>query len=138
MEYLGARGTLIHEKNLKSKISCQTPFKNTDKPLERSVMLHVFFLSFKSTEKVIKIPSRSKKDLVPDVGTADEDEWYEVLDQAEQVHVPHEQTHVWTTGFITSQFFLTAKNQYRNFETNIPRKGIALTQPQFPHSCECK
>jgi hypothetical protein len=27
MEYLGAGGTLIHEKNLKSKISCQTPFK---------------------------------------------------------------------------------------------------------------
>jgi hypothetical protein len=52
------------------------------------------FLSFKSTEKVIKIPFRSKKDIVPDVGTADEYEWYEVLDQAEQVHVPHEQTHV--------------------------------------------
>ncbi len=27
MEYLGAWETLIHEKNLKSKISCQTPFK---------------------------------------------------------------------------------------------------------------
>jgi|688.fasta_scaffold860450_1 hypothetical protein len=27
MEYLGAWGTLIHEKNLKSKISCQTPVK---------------------------------------------------------------------------------------------------------------
>jgi hypothetical protein len=27
MEYLGAWGTLIHEKSLKSKISCQTPFK---------------------------------------------------------------------------------------------------------------
>ncbi len=27
MEYLGAWGTLIHEKNLMSKISCQTPFK---------------------------------------------------------------------------------------------------------------
>ncbi len=27
MEYLGDWGTLIHEKNLKSKISCQTPFK---------------------------------------------------------------------------------------------------------------
>ncbi len=26
MEYLGACGTLIHEKNLKWKISCQTPF----------------------------------------------------------------------------------------------------------------
>jgi hypothetical protein len=29
MEYLGAWGTLIHEKNLKSKISCQTPFTGT-------------------------------------------------------------------------------------------------------------
>jgi hypothetical protein len=27
--YLGAWGTLIHEKNLKSKISCQTPFKKS-------------------------------------------------------------------------------------------------------------
>ncbi len=27
MEYLGAWGTLIHEKNLMSKISFQTPFK---------------------------------------------------------------------------------------------------------------
>jgi hypothetical protein len=27
MEYLGAWGTLIHEQNLKSKISCQTPFQ---------------------------------------------------------------------------------------------------------------
>jgi hypothetical protein len=29
-ENSGAWGTLIHEKNLKSKISCQTPFKNGD------------------------------------------------------------------------------------------------------------
>ena len=28
MEYLGALGTLIHEKNLKSKFSCQTPFND--------------------------------------------------------------------------------------------------------------
>jgi hypothetical protein len=27
MAYLGARGTLIYKKNLKSKISWQTPFK---------------------------------------------------------------------------------------------------------------
>ncbi len=32
MEYLGAWGTLIHEKNLKSKISCQTPFNSTAQP----------------------------------------------------------------------------------------------------------
>ncbi len=30
MEYSGARGTLLHEKKLKSKISCQTPFKDSD------------------------------------------------------------------------------------------------------------
>ncbi len=31
MEYLGAWGTLIHEKNQESKISCQTPFNITQK-----------------------------------------------------------------------------------------------------------
>ncbi len=31
LEYLGAWGTLIHEKSLKSKISCQTPFKQKKK-----------------------------------------------------------------------------------------------------------
>jgi hypothetical protein len=31
----------------------------------------------------------------------------------------------------------TAMTQYRKFETNIPRKGIARPQPQFPHSCVC-
>jgi hypothetical protein len=30
MEYLGAWGTLIHEKKLRSKISCQTPFKQNN------------------------------------------------------------------------------------------------------------
>ncbi len=28
MEYSGAQGTLIHEKKLKSKISCQTTFNS--------------------------------------------------------------------------------------------------------------
>ncbi len=32
----------------------------------------------------------------------------------------------------------TAKNQYRKFETNIPRKGIVRPQSQFPHSCVCQ
>jgi hypothetical protein len=32
----------------------------------------------------------------------------------------------------------TAKNQYQKFETNIPRKGIARPQSQFPHSCVCE
>ncbi len=32
----------------------------------------------------------------------------------------------------------TAKTQYRKFETNIPRKGIARAQSQFPHSCVCE
>ncbi len=32
----------------------------------------------------------------------------------------------------------TTKNQYRKFETNIPRKGIAKPQSQFSHSCVCE
>ncbi len=31
-----------------------------------------------------------------------------------------------------------AKNQYRKFETNIPRKGIARPQSQFSPSCVCE
>ncbi len=30
------------------------------------------------------------------------------------------------------------KTQNRKFETNIPRKGIARPQSQFPHSCVCE
>jgi hypothetical protein len=32
----------------------------------------------------------------------------------------------------------TPKTKYRNFETNIPRKGISGSQSQFPHSCVCE
>ncbi len=32
----------------------------------------------------------------------------------------------------------TAKTKYRNFETNIPRKGITGAQSQYPHSCVCE
>jgi hypothetical protein len=32
-------------------------------------------------------------------------------------------------------YYCTAKNQCRKFETNIPRKGIALPQSQFLHLC---
>ena len=32
----------------------------------------------------------------------------------------------------------TAKTKNRNFETNIPRKGILGSQSQFPHSCVCE
>ncbi len=32
----------------------------------------------------------------------------------------------------------TATNQYRKFETNILRKGIAQPQPHFPSSCVCE
>jgi hypothetical protein len=32
----------------------------------------------------------------------------------------------------------TAKTQYRKFETNIPRKGIARPQSQLIHSCGCE
>jgi hypothetical protein len=33
-----------------------------------------------------------------------------------------------------SSLLQTAKTQYRKFETNILRKGIAPPQSQFPHS----
>ncbi len=32
----------------------------------------------------------------------------------------------------------TAKTKYRDFETNILRKGISGSQSQFPHSCVCE
>ncbi len=32
----------------------------------------------------------------------------------------------------------TAETQYCKFETNIPRKGIARPQSQFPRSCVCE
>ncbi len=32
----------------------------------------------------------------------------------------------------------TAKKQYRKLETNIPSKGIAWPQSQFPPSCVCE
>jgi hypothetical protein len=37
MGYSGAWGTLIYEKNFKSKISCQTPFKFFDVDLESRI-----------------------------------------------------------------------------------------------------
>ncbi len=54
MEYLGAWGTLIHEKNLKSKISCQTPFKHMNmkistvpeiKSADRNTLQRGFYLT---------------------------------------------------------------------------------------------
>ncbi len=43
----------------------------------------------------------------------------------------------WTTVREKQQHTLPtiAKNQHRKVETNIPRKGIARPQSQFPHSC---
>ncbi len=32
----------------------------------------------------------------------------------------------------------TAKTKYRNFETNVPIKGISGSQSQFQHSCVCE
>ncbi len=54
MEYLGAWRTLIHEKNLKSKISCQAPFK--------SVMANVvndWFQPFPSRAAASALPPRA-------------------------------------------------------------------------------
>ncbi len=38
----------------------------------------------------------------------------------------------------TPCLYHTAKTKYRNFETNIPRKGISGSRSQFPHSCVCE
>jgi hypothetical protein len=40
--------------------------------------------------------------------------------------------------FFTLMSRCTAKTQYRKFEKNIPRKGIARPQSQFLHSCFCE
>jgi hypothetical protein len=42
MGYSGARGTLIYEKNLMSKISCQTPFKLILKFVEKVAVKNFF------------------------------------------------------------------------------------------------
>jgi hypothetical protein len=41
-------------------------------------------------------------------------------------------------GKSTKVQYNIAKNQFRKFETNNPRKGITLPQSQFPHSCVCE
>jgi hypothetical protein len=41
-------------------------------------------------------------------------------------------------GSLSFLYVCTAKTQYQKFETNIPRKGIARPQSQFPHSCVCE
>ncbi len=45
-EYLGAWGTLIHEKNLKSKISCQTPFKQSIFVVDGCILFILYYLKF--------------------------------------------------------------------------------------------
>ncbi len=47
MEYLEAWGTLIDEKNLKSKISCQTPFNNQNPKIS---IIFYFFANIPVTE----------------------------------------------------------------------------------------
>ncbi len=54
MEYFGAWGTLIHEQNLKSKISCQTPF---NKGLG-------WFLNFSEVELNVFFPVNAKITLI--------------------------------------------------------------------------
>ncbi len=54
MEYLEALGTLIHEKNLKSKISCQTPFK----VYQYSLYMRIWLIYFSAA--LIKIKKNKK------------------------------------------------------------------------------
>jgi hypothetical protein len=49
MEYLGAWGTLIHEKNLKLKISCQTPLKSSNS-LYKIILVKRWLLDLFETE----------------------------------------------------------------------------------------
>jgi hypothetical protein len=44
----------------------------------------------------------------------------------------------WLTRVFHVIYSYTAKTKYRNFETNIPRKGISGPQSQFQHSCVCE
>ncbi len=53
---------------------------------------------------------------------------------------PYQIIWIWKIKIPRAQFYLqltlhTAQTKYRNFETNIPRKGISGPQSQFPHSC---
>ncbi len=57
MEYLGAWGTLIHEKNLKSKISCQTPFKQCNRVFKEFVHLSNYCI----TQMITSSQSKKKK-----------------------------------------------------------------------------
>ncbi len=43
-----------------------------------------------------------------------------------------------TTGCRSAHLSHNAKTQYHKFETNIPRKGTAWPQSQFPHSFVCE
>ena len=52
---------------------------------------------------------------------------------------PYQIIWIWKIKIPCAQFYLqltlhTAQTKYRNFETNIPRKGISGPQSQFPHS----
>ncbi len=40
--------------------------------------------------------------------------------------------------YLAPSLLYTAKTQYRKFETNILRKGIARPKSQFPHTCVCE
>ncbi len=63
MRYSEARGTLIYEKNLKSKISCQTPFNSTEAAFSILPLsfYHYFFLS-QDTESCWKHRQKNAKD----------------------------------------------------------------------------
>ncbi len=62
------------------------------------------------------------------------DLWHDVADvpaarlQGRMVHRPH-------GAQVIALYQKYTKTQYRKFETNIPRKGIARPQSQFTHSC---
>ncbi len=53
--------------------------------------------------------------------------------------LPEPNLPIWSAiGVHQCGYLFTAKTQYRQIETSVPRKGIAEPQSQFPHSCVCE
>ncbi len=73
----------------------------------------------------------SQRSPIPD--QADVSAWLGMIGKLEMLLFKYSNQKKWTRRGA----FSTAKTQYRKFETNIPRKGIARpqSQSQFPYSC---
>ncbi len=61
MGYSGARGTLIYEKNLMSKISCQTPFKNFSRRRANKALRNLLENFFKTQSEALGTRNKEGK-----------------------------------------------------------------------------